>query len=337
MTFSARSIRGTVSALAGTVLVVACNEQQLTPGFQLDDVAPAIAIDKTAGDTMDVIQGVSFAVNASDNLGLKTVSVALTGGLGLSIDTVFTSPVTQFVFPILVVLEANTTAGGVIVITATAVDGSDNTGTATDSVFLVNDDALTIFVDAPTNGALTSAGKQLPVAIRASQRNGIRKVGYLVAGAFTEGDSTGPLTGLPPTFTFEDTLTTPGSVTSGTFTITGFAEDSSSRRVTSTPVTITIQDASNDQDPPVVSFTIGERVEVDDTITVNATDPSGITEMGWLATLLDGTPVRGDTNTLAGNLTAVTAKFVLGFSFATLPQSVVITAHAVDAAGTVGS
>lgn len=337
MTFSARSIRGTVSALAATVLVVACNEQQLTPGFQPDQVAPAIAIAKTAGDTLDVITGLSFTVNASDNLGLKTVSVALTGGLGLNIDTVFTSAVTQFVFPILVVFQANTTAGGVILITATAVDGSDNAGTAIDSVFLVNDDALTVIVDAPTDRALTSAGKQLPVAISASQRNGVRKVGYLVAGAFIGGDSTGPLTGLPPTFTFEDTLTVPASLTTGTFTITGFAEDSSSRRATSTPVIITIQDASNDQDPPIVTFTIGPRVEVDDTITVNATDPSGITEMGWLATLLDGTPVRGDTNTYPGNLTDVTAKFELGFSFAALPQSVVITAHAVDAAGNVGS
>ena len=37
-----------------------------------------------------------------------------------------------------------------------------------------------------------------------------------------------------------------------------------------------MQSVSNDTDPPVVSFVINSRVEVDDSITVNATDPGGI-------------------------------------------------------------
>lgn len=337
MSYRATPIRGMATALAGAVLVAACTEQQFQPGFQLDESPPTVTIQKTAGDSLDVAQGVNFAVSATDNLGLKSLSIALTGGLARTIDSVFTTAVTDLTLPVSIVLPTNTTAGGNIVITATATDGSDNGATATDSVFLKNDAALTVTTLAPTDGALTSPSKQIPIQVNATQRAGVRKVGYLVSGAITGGDSIGPLASLPVDTTFVTIFNVPASPTSGQFTITGFAEDASTRRATAAPVTVTIQSAANDVTPPTVTFTIADRVEVDDSITVNATDPSGIIEMGWSATLLDGTPVGGATATFAGNLTDVTQSWQLNFSISPLPQAVIITARAVDGAGNVGT
>jgi hypothetical protein len=153
----------------------------------------------------------------------------------------------------------------------------------------------------------------------------------------TGGDSTGDLLTLPPDTTFYDTLTVPTGAPEGLFTIRGFATDSALRRQQSTAVNVTIQSAANDNEAPTVSFRIAARVEVDDSITVNATDPSGIAEIGWEARDLTGVQVGGDSTTLAGNLTDVTETWVLGFNFTDLPQPVVVTAFAEDAVGNRGT
>jgi hypothetical protein len=184
----------------------------------------------------------------------------------------------------------------------------------------------------PANGSITSRGKSLPIAIRAQQRSGIQRVGYTFDGVITGGDSTAQLTSLPPDTTFADTLTIPDNASEGAFTLTGFAVDSSNRRQTTAPITISIQSAANDQTAPIVSFQIATRVEVDDSITVSATDPSGITKLGWIAITLQGATVGGDSATFAGNLTSVSQRWRLNFTGLTLPQTVVITAFAEDGA-----
>jgi hypothetical protein len=307
-----REIRriGTALGCAAFVALLGCNEQRIGGAVAGDRILPIVAIE-TDSDTATVAQGIGFTVNAVDNLGLKQLSIELAGGLTTRIDSVFRSAVTNIAIPVQVVLPTNTTAGGTILITATAVDGNDNASSAVDSVFLLNEAALIVRLTSPTDGAVTSAGKQLIVSL---------------------------VPPLPDTLVFEDTLTVPGSATSGNFTITGFAEDGDGRRATSTPVTISIQSAANDNTGPAVTVTVDDRVEVDDSITVNATDPSGITLIGWTATLVSGgAPIAGDSTTFGGNFTDITERYLLGFNFATLPQSVVITGFAVDGAGNRGT
>ncbi len=330
---------GAALGWAVVALSLACNEQRLQGGFAGDLTLPIVSIQKTAGDTLTVATGVQFQVSALDNLGLRNLTVELSGGLATTIDSTFRTAVTTISVPVNIPLDANSTAGGPILITATAVDGNDNAASAVDSVFLVNERALVVRVLNPTNGALTSAGRQLPVRIVATQAEGVTKVGYITSGVFNPtGDSVSFTAPFPDSTEFLDTLTVPNNAAEGTFTITGFAEDAGGRRGTSAPVNVTIQSAANDNTGPVVTVTIGPRVEVDDSVTVNATDPSGIALIGWTAVLIgSNTVVGGDSTTLNGNLTDVTETFPLGFNFADLPETVVITGFAEDDAGNRGT
>lgn len=332
-----RTIRACAALFVCAATAAACNESRLTPGFSNDIIPPTVSIAKSTGDTVDVINGIRFSVSAADNLGLKIVSIDMAGGLTLRLDTLFTSAVTSFTRPVDITLPTNTTAGGMMVINATVLDGADNPASARDSIFLFNSDALIVTIINPLTGAVAAAGKKLPIGVKASQRQGVRKVGYIIGPSLAGRDSIFLFTApLPDTLSISDTLLIPDTAQTGSFTVTGFGEDNAGRRVTTPPLTVLIQSVANDTDPPKVTFKVAKRVEVDDSITVTATDPSGISLMGWIAHFLDGTVAGGDSSTFDGSSTQVSKTWVLGFNFSTLPQSVVISAFAVDAAGNRG-
>ena len=249
----------------------------------------------------------------------------------------FQSAVTQIAFTVQIDLPSNTTAGGTIVIAATAADGNDLTETAQDSLFLKNADALTVRIIRPSEGAVASPGLQIPVELVAAQRTGVTRVGYVVSGVVTDSVAINSFSApLPDTVMFVDTLDIPSGTPDGTFDIMGFAIDSTGRVGLSSPVAVTVQSVTNDTDPPVVSFQIGKRVEVSDSITVRATDPSGITQIGWSAALLDGTLVASGTTAFGGTLTEVSETYGLEFAFTTFPQTLEISATATDVAGNSG-
>src|SRR5439155_17498882 len=122
----------------------------------------------------------------------------------------------------------------------------------------------------------------------------------------------------------------------GTFDVIGFAEDSAGRRGYTNIVTVTIQSAANDVTPPLVSHSIGARVEVDDTVIVRATDASAI---GWIGFRVDtgGLLLKFDTiDVSAGNLTDVTQRASLNLGSvlppSVLPHSIVVRRYSCDAA-----
>ncbi len=321
--------------LVGTVLVFGCNEQQLQQGFAADQTPPSVTIQKPDGDTLQVAGGISFAINAIDNLGLKDISVALTVGFDFQFDTTLASAVTDLTLSFGIPLPVGTTAGGTIVITATVADGNNNITTAVDSVFLENAQALTVRILDPTPGGVTAPGLSIPVNIQAIQETGIRRIGYTATGVVTTADSMD--FALPDTALFSTTLAVPGNAAVGTFSIVGFAQDSSGRRVTSSPVSVNVQSVVTDTDPPFVTFIVADRVEVTDSIIVTATDASGISSLEWTATSASsGAAVGGATLPSSGTLTQVTGRFPLNFTFTTFPQLVEIRAFATDAAGNRG-
>jgi hypothetical protein len=323
---------GAGAAVLAFALAAGCNEQALSPGIQPDVTPPSVSV-LTPGDTTDLATGVQFQVDASDNLGLKAVSILLEGGLDGQVDTVFTGQVLTFSQSIQILLPEGTAAGGWIIITASASDGNNNGNFDKDSVFLKNEDALIVEILNPSNAAVTSPGKDIPIVIHAAQKDGVKRVGYLLEGVITGGDSIGDLRPMPADTILADTVTISASAPEGTFTVTGFAVDSADRRRLTSPVTVSIQLAINDTDPPAITVTVAQRVEVDDSIIVRATDPSGIIEVGWQAFDLAGIQVGGDSVTLAGNLTDVIEFWDLGFSFSELPQAVVIIGFAEDSNG----
>lgn len=332
-----RNVRAGAALVSLIAALGACNEQSLAPGIARDLTPPTIQISRGSSlDTVNISEGLNFQVVASDNLALRVVSVSVTGGVTRGIDTTFAGAVTpQVTIPITEAFPENTTVGGWVFVEASATDGAGNaSGIVADSIFLFNVNALIVTVDRPNVGATSAPGKSLPVQITGTQRDGVAFVGYFTTGVFETRDSTAQIIGeLPPEQTFSGTLRIPDSSPLGILTIRGFGIDALGRRVESAPRNIEILSTANDTTAPEVTFTVNDRVEVDDSITVRGTDPSGITELGWVATRFDGTVVGQNSQTFGGDSTDVEFTWSLNLDAAAVGQSIQIDAYAIDASG----
>ncbi|HEX9092859.1 MAG TPA: hypothetical protein VF902_02635, partial [Coriobacteriia bacterium] len=193
----------------------------------------------------------------------------------------------------------------------------------------------------PQPGAVASQGRGIPVEVRANQNSGIAKIGFLVSLRSTVSNpTTPPFDSIVYTAPFADSAiyvdTLVVLAATGTFNVVGFAEDSAGRRGATNVVTVTIQSAVNDTTDPLVSHKVGARVEVDDTVTVRATDASAI---AWIGFRVDtgGVLLKFDTiDVAAGNLTDVTRSFNLNLGSVLppgiLPRTIVVRGYACDLA-----
>ncbi len=335
-------------ALAG--VVGACETARNPGGVLRDQIPPTITL-VAASDTQQISNGLSFTVAATDNLGLKDVRLTYSDpSIGQS-DSIFTSAVTTFSQSEHISFPPTSGAGGFITIIGRATDGAGNFAEDTIVIFLTNVQALSVTLVAPTAPAVASSGKNIPVEVHAQQLGGLERIGFIITPRAAVVDpSTPPTDSLvftpparqPPDTFYTDTLTVQPGFT--TFTVTGFAVDAGGRRAFSNTVTVTVQTPGNDVTPPAVSHTISSRVEVNDNITVHASDPSGIKVMGFRVdtALAAAPPFTGitplkfvlDSTMAAGNLTTVDKVFPLALplSDSGLPKSVVIRGYACDLA-----
>jgi len=335
--------RGTalLSASALALAVWACETARNIGGIQRDVTPPAITLTNAAGDTQAIAGGLRFNVSAVDNLALKSVNLTFSGGLIGTLDTSFIGQVKTYSVGRSITFPSNSGAGGNITIVGRATDGAGNFAEDTLSIFLSNVQALQVILISPTPGAVASQNRSIPIEVRAIQNSGIAKIGFLVAPASAVTNPTVPpndsivfLGALKDTVDYTDTLTVLAGT--GTFQVVGFAEDSAGRRGFTNVVTVTIQSAANDVTPPLVSHSVGARVEVDDTVIVRATDASAI---AWIGFRVDtgGVLLKFDTiNVAAGNLTDVTRRASLNLGSVlppgVLPHSIVVRGYACDAA-----
>src|SRR5882762_8332770 len=341
-----RLVRGSTAILSiGSLAlaVYACETTRRIGGVQPDTQAPVITLASTAGDTQEIAGGLRFNVQASDNLGLKTIDLRFSGGLNGVLDTIFRTAVTVYNVARTLTFGANSGNGGNITIIARATDGRGNFAADTLTIFLSNVQALQITLISPTAGAVASQNRSIPVEVRAIQNSGIAKIGFLVNPRSSVSNPTTPpndsivfLGTLQDTVDYTDTLTVLAAT--GTFDVVGFAEDSAGRRLFTNVVTVTIQSAANDVTAPQVAHKIGPRVEVDDTIIVRATDASAIAWIGFrVDTGSAGILLKFDTLFVgAGNLTDVTRRASLNLGSVlppgVLPHSIVVRGYACDAA-----
>src|SRR3989442_1320503 len=337
-----RAVRGWCALVALAGVVAACETAPNPGGGQLDRVPPSIAL-PAVSDTQQIASGLQFSVSATDNLGLKDIKLTYSGGYLAQTDTVFNRAVTRLNKAATVAFPNGCGAGGFITIIGRATDGAGNFAEDTIVVCLSSVQALRVFLLAPTAPALASSGKGIPVTVQAQQLGGIQRIGFIVTPRNAVTDPTTPPTDSlvftpparqPPDTTYTDTLTVLAN--GGTFTITGFAVDAGGRRGVSSTVTVTVQSAANDVTPPVVSHTISARVEVNENIKVHATDPSGISWIGFRVDTVNGVvPIRFDSvNVGAGNLTTVDSTFPLQLPLvdSQLPKRVVVRGYACDLA-----
>src|SRR6266566_3021262 len=335
-----------IVALAG---LWACETARNPTGRQSDLIPPTITL-TTSADTQQIGSGLQFTVTASDNLSLKDIQLTYSGGYIAQTDTVFTQATTSFNQATSITFPANSGAGGLIKIVGRATDGASNFATDSITIFLSNVQALTVTLLQPVPPAVASSGKNIPVQVEARQLGGIATLGFIITPRNAVVDPTTPPTDSlvftpparqPPDTIYTDTLTVQSGFTS--FTVTAFAVDAGGRRALSPPVTVTVQTPGNDLTPPAVSHSISSRVEVNDNVTVHATDPSGIFWIGFrVDTALNATPpftgivpLKVDTvNVSAGNLTTVDSTFALALPLgdSALPKSVVVRGYACDLA-----
>jgi hypothetical protein len=325
-----------VLALAGG----ACESARNPGGFQRDLVPPTISLTdaKTppAIDTQPIAGGLNFTVGATDNLALNDIRLIFSGGYVDTIDTVFFNQTLPAVtLPVHIVFPAGSGAGGLITAVGRATDGAGNFAEDTLVIFLSNINALSVVLLSPAPGALASQGKYVPIHVVATQTSGIQRIGWLIGGVVGQtavrGDSVTLGAPFPTTYDLIDSVLVTGTV--GTFTVTGFAVDAANRRGVTATVTVTIQSAANDVTAPRVEQTVALRAESSDSITVHATDPSGITRVGFVVRDTLGVVIGGDSLDYAGNSTDISKKFSLNLSGITsFPTRVVVQAFAIDGA-----
>jgi hypothetical protein len=315
-------------------VVWACETARNPAGIQRDLTPPAISL--TAGaDTQGITAGLSFGVSATDNLGLKNIRLTYSGGYIALTDTLFTSTVTGLSFPVQVTFPANSGAGGLIRIVGRATDGAGNFAEDTVFIFLSNVQALRVTLVAPSTGAVAGQNKYVPIRVIAVQESGIRRIGWLVSPPTGQtaraGDSLVNVSPFPDSVERVDSVLVTG--TTGFFTIVGFAVDFENRVATTPPVTVNILSVANDVTPPQVEHTVGLRAEVGDTVRVHATDPSGISRVGFTVRDLGGTQLHADSVTLSGTSTDVVALLAMNVpGITTFPSQVVVQGFAVDGA-----
>src|SRR5712692_1613699 len=331
-----REVRALWGIVVCAAAVWACETTRNPGGIQRDLTPPKIKLTATR-DSQDIAGGLNFTVTASDNLSLATIRLTYSGGyIAGPIDTNFTKQTQTITIPVSITFPSNSGAGGNILIVGRAIDGAGNFAEDTLRLFLVNIQALKVFLIAPSPGAVASTGRNFQVQVIAVQRSGIRKIGFVTspAGAVTN-PTTPPFDSIMYTapyadsVVYTDTLTV--AATLGTINVQGFAEDSAGRRGTSGTVVVSVLSAANDVTPPSVTDSLGLRVEVSDSVLVHATDPSAIS---WIGFRVDtgGLLVRFDTvDVRAGNLTDVRRLFSLNLAALTvLPQTIVVRGYACD-------
>lgn len=334
-----RSAQAVFAVVVAVALVWACETTRNPGGVQRDLTPPIITLSNTGPDTQHIDGGLQFTVNAVDNLGLKSIELFYSGGHIGQDDTVFTTTVRDFTSATSVTFPGGSGAGGLVQIVGRATDGAANSSQDTLYIFLSNVSALRVMLLAPSAGAVASTGRGIPVDVTAIQNEGIRKIGFLVTPGATTNPTTPPNDSLVFTLPYADSVryidTLNVLATTGTFNIVGFAEDSSGRRGTSNVVSVSVLSTVNDTTDPVVSHVVSSRVEVNDSVSVHATDPSGISWIGLRTTRTDGSLLRFDSiNVSAGNLTDVTRNISLNLASIPLvpPYSIVVRGYACDLA-----
>jgi hypothetical protein len=334
-----------VAAVAASVSlgVAACNDTtSIDP--QRDRVPPTLSL--TPGNVgADTV--ISFNTEAKDNLGLKTIHVQAIGAVGFVFDTVFTSAVTNIQLPFTLFASRSVPPGTPVTITATAFDGAGNSsGTDTLRMATGNLPPPDVRIISPFSGSSAVVGKSILVTVMGKAATKVRSLGLFTTGPVVRADSLIYSSPLLDSLTMQDTVAIPANAAPGTLTITPFLRDSLGQRAVGPSITITVQTAAQINSVPVVNAYCttsqafdnacghGKRVEVTDTVHVEADDPSGISQLGYEVRSTPGGPID-DQQTFASNgqLTFQPHTFAMNLPYTTFPTTAYIQVFAQNTNG----
>ncbi|GAC1418625.1 MAG: hypothetical protein NVSMB53_17570 [Gemmatimonadaceae bacterium] len=333
--------RGLVmAAVAASVslVVAACNDTTANDPTR-DKTPPTLSLTPITGGADTVI---SFSARAKDNIGLRTIHIQAVGAVGLVFDTTFTSAVTDITLPFTLFASRSVPPGTPVLITASAVDGAGNTS-GVDSLRMAtgNVPPPIVKVLSPFSGSSAVLGKSILVTVMGKSGIKIRSLGLMTTGPVVRADSTIYSSPLRDSLTMQDTVAIPTTATAGTLTITPFLRDSLGQRAVGTSITITVQTAAQVNSVPVVNAYCvgnqqfdnacghGKRVEVSDTVHVEADDPSGIGQLGYEVRSTIGGPISDSSTFISnGQLTFQPHTFNMRLPYSTFPTTAYIQVFA---------
>ncbi|HEY1952437.1 MAG TPA: hypothetical protein VGG76_06490 [Gemmatimonadaceae bacterium] len=338
-----RSLTWAAVAASISLAVAACNDStSIDP--QRDRVPPTLSLTAKGGQADTVI---AFTTEAKDNLGLKTIHVQAIGAVGFVFDTVFTSAVTDIQLPFTLFASRSVPAGTPVTVTAEAFDGAGNSsGVDTLRMATGNVPPPVVKVISPFSGSSAVLGKSILVTVMGQTAIKVRSLGLQTTGPVVRADSLIYSSPLLDSLTMQDTIAIPANASPGTLTITPFLRDSLGQRATGPSITITVQTAAQINSVPVVNGYCtssqafdnacghGKRVEVSDTVHVEADDPSGIAQLGYEVRSTVGGPID-DSQTFASNgqLTFQPHTFSMKLPYTTFPTTAYIQVFAKNTNG----
>ncbi len=338
-----RGLKWAAVAVSISLAVAACNDNtSIDP--QRDRVPPTLDLTALGGRADTVI---AFTTQAKDNLGLKTIHVQAIGAVGFVYDTVFTSAVTDIQLPFTLFSSRTVPPGTPVTITATAIDGAGNTsGVDTLVMATGNLPPPVVRVLSPFSGSSAVVGKSILVTVMGKAATKVMSLGLNSTGPVVRNDSLLYASPLLDSTTMQDTIAIPANATPGTLTITPFLRDSLGQRATGPSITINVQTAAQINSVPVVNqYCVGNsafdnscgharRIEVTDTVHVEADDPSGISQLGYEVRSTPGGPID-DTQTFVSNgqLTFQPNTFKMNLPYTTFPQTAYIQVFAQNSNG----
>jgi hypothetical protein len=318
------------AALAGAA---ACGDS-LTEGTIGDSNAPALDL---AGTVSGVDTVLAFSADARDNLGLKTIHVSVIGGLTFTFDTTFTSAVTSTSIPFTLSVPRSVPAGTSVTVVGFATDGSGNRSVPDTLRLAVGNIAPPVVrVVSPATGTIAIPGLSVEISLAGSSGLRVRFLGYVTSGVLVHADSTAFQTPLRDSAVTKLLLAIPQGTPPGDLLVTPFLYDSLGQRSTGPTITLNVQTAASAGTVPTVSFGVTPRIEVTDTIGVQASDPTGITSLGYeVRTAVGGPVAAGMADSLAfnGQVTSVSHRFTMRLPITTFPTRVFVQAFARNSNG----
>jgi hypothetical protein len=331
------------TAVSISLGIAACNDStSIDP--QRDRIPPTLTL---TAKTQQADTVIAFNTDASDNLGLKTIHVQAVGAVSVIYDTTFTSAVTDIQLPFTLFASRSVPAGTPVTITAEAVDGAGNSS-GIDTLIMAtgNVPPPEVRVISPTSGSSAVLGKSILVTVMGKTALKVRSLGLTTTGPVVLADSGIYSSPLLDSLTWQDTIAIPANATPGNLTITPFLRDSLGQRAVGPSITIIVQTAAQINSVPVVNAYCtssqafdnacghGRRVEVSDTVHVEADDPSGISQLGYEVRSTPGGPID-DTQTFLSNgqLTFQPHTFAMNLPYTTFPTTAYIQVFAQNSNG----
>ena len=320
-----------LAALAALIALGACSgDEVIDPPFR-DTIIPRVQVAKgnSVADTL-----LSMTVNATDNIGLKRVRVLLAGGISATYDTVMTSAVTSLTVNVNIRVPNNATIGATVNARAIAFDGAGNlSDTARVALTIGNLEPPQAILNSPVTGSPLISGKSLVVSFSGKARYKVRTLGYEITGAYNVKDSASFGNPLKDSVTVLDTLVVPDTVKGQIITVTPFVTDSINQRVLGAALQYVVQSPANSTTLPIVRTGVAARLEVQDTVFVEATDPVGISVLGYEVRTLTGQLVVADSVTSAGGFPTLLRTFRSRVPVTVLPSLVTVAGFARNANG----